>query len=177
MGRRLKRMAQICRTSKKERPGSTGVEGFTQTAGTTTIGVSGGVSGGVLPTLTTSPGGFTMDGEAVEFGGLAPDAPGLDLLPLVIGSEGLLVVVTEVTVRLVPRPAVARCLMASFADAAEAGAAVEHDEKLAGSELHTARVPANLDGVGSWARDAASNAPKRDAHGSHGSSPRIWPLR
>ena len=67
---------------------------------------------------------LTMDGEVVEFGGLAPDAPGLDLLPLVIGSEGLLVVVTEVTVRLVPRPAVARCLMASFADAGEAGSAV-----------------------------------------------------
>jgi glycolate oxidase len=68
--------------------------------------------------------GLTMQGEAVEFGGLAPDAPGLDLLALVIGSEGMLAVTTEVTVRLVPVAQTARCLMASFADVAEAGDAV-----------------------------------------------------
>jgi len=68
--------------------------------------------------------GLTLAGESIEFGGLAPDVPGLDLLPLVIGSEGLLAVVTEITVRLVPRPPLARCLMASFADVATAGAAV-----------------------------------------------------
>jgi glycolate oxidase len=67
---------------------------------------------------------LTLQGEELEFGGLAPDAPGLDLLPLVIGSEGMLAVTTEVTVRLLPRPAVARCIMASFADVAEAGDAV-----------------------------------------------------
>jgi len=71
--------------------------------------------------------GLLMDGEPVEFGSLAPDAPGLDLLALVIGSEGLLAVVTEVAVRLLPRPQVARVVMASFDDvrtAAEAVAAV-----------------------------------------------------
>ncbi len=68
--------------------------------------------------------GYTMAGEAVEFGGLALDAPGLDLLPLVIGSEGMLAVTTEVTVRLVPKPQLARCIMASFADVADAGDAV-----------------------------------------------------
>jgi glycolate oxidase len=68
--------------------------------------------------------GFTMEGQAVEFGGLAPDAPGLDLLPLVVGSEGMLVVVTEVTVKLVPMPQLARCVMASFADVEDAGNAV-----------------------------------------------------
>ena len=68
--------------------------------------------------------GYTMAGEPVEFGGLAPDAPGLDLLPLVIGSEGMLAVTTEVTVRLVPKPQQARCIMASFADVAHAGDAV-----------------------------------------------------
>jgi glycolate oxidase len=67
---------------------------------------------------------LTLQGEELEFGGLAPDAPGLDLLPLVIGSEGMLAVTTEVTVRLLPRPAVARCIMASFADVADAGDAV-----------------------------------------------------
>jgi glycolate oxidase len=66
----------------------------------------------------------TMDGEVVEFGGHAPDAPGLDLLALVIGSEGMLAIVTEVTVRLVPAPRVARCIMASFGDVAHAGDAV-----------------------------------------------------
>jgi glycolate oxidase len=68
--------------------------------------------------------GVTADGEIVEFGGYAPDAPGLDLLALVVGSEGLLAVITEVTVRLVPTPRVARCIMASFTDVAHAGDAV-----------------------------------------------------
>jgi glycolate oxidase len=68
--------------------------------------------------------GLTMAGEAVEFGGEALDAPGLDLLPLVVGSEGMLVVVTEVVVRLVPKPQLARCIMASFATVEDAGNAV-----------------------------------------------------
>ena len=67
---------------------------------------------------------LTMGGEVVDFGGLAPDAPGLDLLALVIGSEGMLAVITEVTVRLVPVPQLARCLMASFATVTAAGDAV-----------------------------------------------------
>jgi len=68
--------------------------------------------------------GFTVEGEAVEFGGEALDAPGLDLLPLVVGSEGMLAVVTEVTVKLTPKPQVARCIMASFDDIRRAGDAV-----------------------------------------------------
>jgi glycolate oxidase len=68
--------------------------------------------------------GFTADGEAVEFGGDALDAPGLDLLPVVIGSEGMLAVVTEVTVKLCPKPQLARCIMASFDDVRKAGDAV-----------------------------------------------------
>lgn len=68
--------------------------------------------------------GFTADGEPVEFGGEAPDAPGLDLLAVVIGSEGMLAVVTEVTVKLIPMPQVARCIMASFDDIRHAGDAV-----------------------------------------------------
>lgn len=68
--------------------------------------------------------GFTADGEPVEFGGEAPDAPGLDLLSAVIGSEGMLAVITEVTVRLIPMPQVARCIMASFDDIRHAGDAV-----------------------------------------------------
>ncbi len=68
--------------------------------------------------------GFLADGEPVEFGGEALDAPGLDLLPLVVGSEGMLAVTLEVTVRLVPRPQLARCIMASFDDVQKAGDAV-----------------------------------------------------
>ena len=68
--------------------------------------------------------GLTIDGELIELGGRAPDHPGLDLLSLVIGSEGLLMVVTEVTVKLIPRPQLARVVMASFADVRKAGDAV-----------------------------------------------------
>jgi len=68
--------------------------------------------------------GFTAEGEPVEFGSGALDCPGLDLLTLVVGSEGMLAVITEVTVKLVPRPVVARCIMASFDDLRKAGDAV-----------------------------------------------------
>ena len=67
---------------------------------------------------------FTAEGELVEFGSGALDSPGLDLLTLVVGSEGMLAVITEVTVKLVPRPVVARCIMASFDDLRKAGDAV-----------------------------------------------------
>jgi glycolate oxidase len=68
--------------------------------------------------------GFTMEGEPVEFGGDALDAPGYDLLSVVVGSEGMLAVITEVTVKLIPRPQLARCIMASFGDVRHAGDAV-----------------------------------------------------
>ena len=68
--------------------------------------------------------GFTIEGEAVEFGSEALDAPGLDLLPLIVGSEGMLAVTTEVTVKLIPKPQLARCIMASFDDVRKAGDAV-----------------------------------------------------
>jgi glycolate oxidase len=68
--------------------------------------------------------GFTAEGEAVTFGSTALDAPGLDLLAVVTGSEGMLAVVTEVTVKLVPKPMLARCIMASFDDVRKAGDAV-----------------------------------------------------
>jgi glycolate oxidase len=66
----------------------------------------------------------TMDGEVAELGGEALDAPGLDLLALFIGSEGMLGVVTEVTVRLIPKPQQARVVMASFDDVVKGGNAV-----------------------------------------------------
>ena len=54
----------------------------------------------------------------------ALDAPGYDLLALMIGSEGLLAVVTEVTVKLMPKPETAQVIMASFDDVGRAGDAV-----------------------------------------------------
>jgi glycolate oxidase len=68
--------------------------------------------------------GYTIDGEPLELGAEAPDAPGLDLLALAVGSEGMLFVVTEVTVKLLPKPQCARVVMASFDDLEKAGNAV-----------------------------------------------------
>ena len=68
--------------------------------------------------------GFTIEGEEVEFGGDALDAPGYDLLAILVGSEGMLAVTTEVTVKLIPKPQLARCIMASFDDLRKAGDAV-----------------------------------------------------
>jgi len=68
--------------------------------------------------------GFTIDGEPFELGGEAPDAPGYDLLALAVGSEGMLMVLTEVTLKLLPKPQSARVIMASFDDVEKAGAAV-----------------------------------------------------
>ncbi|RKJ98929.1 FAD-linked oxidase C-terminal domain-containing protein [Alicycliphilus denitrificans] len=68
--------------------------------------------------------GFTMEGEPVTFGSEALDAPGYDLLATVIGSEGMLAVALEATVRLIPSPQLARCIMASFDDVRKAGDAV-----------------------------------------------------
>ena len=68
--------------------------------------------------------GFTIEGEEVEFGSDALDAPGYDLLSVIIGSEGMLAITTEVTVKLIPKPQLARCIMASFDDLRKAGDAV-----------------------------------------------------
>ncbi len=68
--------------------------------------------------------GLTIAGEIVEFGNAALDAPGYDLLALINGSEGLLAIITEVTVRLTPKPELAQVVIASFDDVRRAGDAV-----------------------------------------------------
>ena len=68
--------------------------------------------------------GCTIEGEPIELGGRALDAPGLDLLALSIGSEGLLLIVTEVLLKLLPKPELAQVVMASFDDVGKAGDAV-----------------------------------------------------
>ncbi|MGF1624599.1 MAG: FAD-linked oxidase C-terminal domain-containing protein [Alphaproteobacteria bacterium] len=62
-----------------------------------------------------------MDGEIVRIGGKHLDAGGYDLLGLMIGSEGLLAVVTEVTVRLLRRPTVAQAVLIGFDTSEAAG--------------------------------------------------------
>ncbi len=65
-----------------------------------------------------------IDGTIVRLGGRHLDPGGLDLLGVVLGSEGLLGVVTEVTVRILPRPETARALLIGFGSAEAAGACV-----------------------------------------------------
>ena len=66
----------------------------------------------------------TMAGDVVELGSAALDAPGYDLTALMVGSEGMLTVATEITLKLLPKPPVARVILASFASLEAAGNAV-----------------------------------------------------
>ncbi|WP_205619802.1 FAD-linked oxidase C-terminal domain-containing protein [Acidocella sp. MX-AZ02] len=66
----------------------------------------------------------TMEGEILRFGGKALEAPGLDLLGIIVGSEGLLGVVTEVTVRILPKPETAKALLIGFPSVEAAGQCV-----------------------------------------------------
>ncbi|MGH6981427.1 MAG: FAD-binding protein, partial [Stellaceae bacterium] len=66
----------------------------------------------------------TIEGEIVRLGGKQLDAGGYDLLGVTIGSEGLLGVVTEATVRILPKPTTARALLIGFPSSEDAGACV-----------------------------------------------------
>ncbi|MEW6118950.1 MAG: FAD-linked oxidase C-terminal domain-containing protein [Pseudomonadota bacterium] len=91
---------------------------------------------------------FTVDGQLLEIGGEAPDAAGYDLLALMTGSEGMLAVVTEVTVKLLPRPERAQVVLAAFDDVAKAGAAV-------GKIIAAGVIPAGLEMMDRLAIEAA----------------------
>src|SRR6187399_337665 len=65
-----------------------------------------------------------ITGEVLNIGGKHLDAPGYDLLGLITGSEGLLGVVTEVTVRILKRPETARALLVGFPSSEDAGECV-----------------------------------------------------
>jgi glycolate oxidase len=62
-----------------------------------------------------------LDGTVIRLGGKHMDDAGYDLLGLMIGSEGLLGIVTEVTVRILPKPATARALLIGFPSSESAG--------------------------------------------------------
>ncbi|AKH37442.1 MULTISPECIES: FAD-linked oxidase C-terminal domain-containing protein [Nitrosomonas] len=67
---------------------------------------------------------LTMEGQAIEIGSSALDSPGYDLLALMTGSEGMLGIITEITVKLTPKPEKAQLVMAAFNDIQKAADAV-----------------------------------------------------
>ncbi|MGH2388423.1 MAG: FAD-binding oxidoreductase [Chloroflexota bacterium] len=78
------------------------------------------------------------DGDAVDLGGLAPDAPGYDLTSLVVGSEGTMGVAAEIQVRLIPRPEAVRTMTATFTD-------VEQCAGCVGAIIRSGVIPAALE--------------------------------
>jgi len=80
----------------------------------------------------------TVDGELLEVGSQALDSPGYDLLALLVGSEGMLGVVVEVTIRLLPTPAQAQVVLAAYDDVEKAGQAV-------GEIISAGIIPAGLE--------------------------------
>jgi len=78
------------------------------------------------------------NGEQISFGSTGLDWPGYDCLALLNGSEGLLGIVTEVTVRLLPKPTSAQVILAAFNDIGTAGNAV-------GSIIASGILPAGLE--------------------------------
>lgn len=66
----------------------------------------------------------TIDGELITLGSQTLDTPGYDLLALMTGSEGMLGIIVEITVKLLPKPAAVNVLMAAFAKVEDAGNAV-----------------------------------------------------
>ena len=91
---------------------------------------------------------WTIDGQLLEIGSESLDAPGFDLLALMTGSEGMLAVITEVTVKLLPRPERAQVVLAAFDDVAKAGAAV-------GNIIAAGVIPAGLEMMDRLAIQAA----------------------
>ena len=80
----------------------------------------------------------TVDGELITIGSDAMDSPGYDLLALMIGSEGMLGIVVEVTVKLLPVPERAQVVLAAFDDVEKAGTAV-------GEIIAAGIIPAGLE--------------------------------
>ncbi len=89
-----------------------------------------------------------IDGTLLRLGSAALDAPGFDLLALMHGSEGMLGVITEITVRLLPRPEDVGVLLAAFDDVRAAGQAVA---AIIGAGI----VPAGLEMMDKLAIEAA----------------------
>ncbi|QEM82854.1 glycolate oxidase subunit GlcD [Halomonas binhaiensis] len=93
---------------------------------------------------------LTIEGEHMSIGSQALDSPGFDLLALMMGSEGMLGVITEITVKLLPKPETAKVLMASFDDVEKAGAAV-------GAIISAGIIPGGLEMMDNLAIRAAED--------------------
>ncbi|MBI1422871.1 MAG: FAD-binding protein [Gammaproteobacteria bacterium] len=91
-----------------------------------------------------------MDGELITLGGSGLDSPGYDLLALLTGSEGLLGIITEITVKLLPIPQRAQVLLAAFDDTGKAGEAV-------GAIISAGIIPAGLEMMDNLAIRAAED--------------------
>jgi len=89
-----------------------------------------------------------MSGEVVRLGGKGLDSAGYDLLGVVVGSEGMLGVVTEVTVRILPEPATARALLIGFSSVEDAGRCV-------GAVIAAGIIPAGMEMMDKLAIHAA----------------------
>ncbi|MCG6938075.1 MAG: FAD-binding protein [Gammaproteobacteria bacterium] len=81
---------------------------------------------------------ITIEGELLTIGGSGLDSPGYDLLALMTGSEGMLGVIIEITVKLLPKPERAQVLLAAFDDIVKAGEAV-------GNIIAAGIIPAGLE--------------------------------
>jgi glycolate oxidase len=93
---------------------------------------------------------LTMDGDLLELGGAMLDSPGYDLLALMSGSEGLLGVIVEVTVRLLPQPQAVQLVMAGFDSVRAAATAV-------GQTIAAGIIPAGLEMMDRLAIQAAED--------------------
>ena len=92
----------------------------------------------------------TVDGELLTIGGETLDSPGYDLLALMTGSEGMLGVIVEVTVKLLPKPERAQVVLAAFDDLTKAGEAV-------GAIIAAGIIPAGLEMMDKLAIQAAED--------------------
>jgi len=92
----------------------------------------------------------TVDGELIDIGGSGLDSAGYDLLALMTGSEGMLGIIVEVTVKLLPKPERAQVLLAAFDDVEKAGEAV-------GDIIAAGIIPAGLEMMDKLAIRAAED--------------------
>ena len=91
---------------------------------------------------------LTIEGEELVIGEGALDIPGYDLLALMTGSEGMLAVILEITVKLLPKPERAQVILAAFDDVGKGGAAV-------GAIISGGVLPAGLEMMDRLAIEAA----------------------
>ncbi len=93
---------------------------------------------------------ITMEGEFLTIGGSGLDSPGYDLLALMTGSEGMLGVIVEVTVKLLAKPESVQVILAAFDDVIKAGEAV-------GNIISAGIIPAGLEMMDTLAIQAAED--------------------